>query len=75
MAEACLQGDYNKAAALQIRMMPLIRLLFSEVSPIPVKCALHLMGMTEETLRLPLVPMSAAGCEKLQNEMTRLGLL
>jgi 4-hydroxy-tetrahydrodipicolinate synthase len=75
MAEACLQGDYKKAAALQIRMMPLIRLLFSEVSPIPVKCALHLMGMMEETLRLPLVPMSAAGCEKLQNEMTRLGFL
>ena len=75
MADACLRGDYKKAAALQIRMMPLIRLLFSEVSPIPVKCALHLMGMMEETLRLPLVPMSVAGREKLQNEMTRLGLL
>ncbi len=75
MAEACLQGDYKKATALQIRMMPLIRLLFSEVSPVPIKCALHLMGMIEETLRLPLVPMSENGREKLQNEMTRLGLL
>ncbi len=75
MADACLRGDCGKAASLQIRMMPLIRLLFSEVSPIPVKCALHLMGMAEETLRLPLVPMSDAGRERLRAEMKKQELL
>ena len=42
LAGACLQGDYQKAAAMQIRYMELIDALFCEVNPIPVKTALDL---------------------------------
>ena len=45
LAGACLQGDYQKAAAMQVRYMELIDALFCEVNPIPVKTALNLMGL------------------------------
>ena len=65
----------GEASRVQLRLMPLIRLLFSEVNPIPVKAAMHLKGWCENRLRLPLIPMSGAGEEKLEAEMRRLGIL
>ena len=55
--------------------MPLIRRLFSEVSPIPVKAALSMMGRIEDTLRLPLVPLSESAREALRREMKRMELI
>ena len=54
MAYAALNGDFDTAAALQIQLQPLIDLLFSEVSPIPVKEAMSLMGFDCGVCRLPL---------------------
>ena len=75
MATAWLQGDARKALELQLGLLPLIRLLFCEVSPIPVKAALRRMGLIEEVLRLPLTPLSADKAELLAREMKRLGLI
>lgn len=54
MAQAALSGDYAKAAAMQIELLPLIELLFSEVNPVPVKAAMKIMGFDCGYCRLPL---------------------
>ena len=58
MAKAALNGDFDTAAALQLRLLPLIKGLFSEVNPIPVKAAMALIGFDCGECRLPLTPIS-----------------
>lgn len=60
MAEAALDGDFDTAADLQLRLLPLIEALFREVSPIPVKAAMKLLGFDCGTCRLPLTAASSA---------------
>ncbi len=74
MTDAWEQGDTAKAKQLQLRYLPLIRLLFSQVSPIPIKAAMHMMGLCENELRLPLLPISGETAEPLRRELIRLGL-
>ena len=62
-------GDAAGAAALQMKYKPLIDALFSEVNPIPIKAALHALGLCSDYARLPLTPMSPAARENLLNRM------
>ena len=75
LAEACLQADWEKGRALQFKMIPLIRSLFIETNPIPVKTALSLMGKCSGELRLPLTSMAEGNLKKLQQAMVGFGLL
>ena len=75
MINEALDGNYGKATELQLDFLPLIRLLFVEVNPIPAKAALALMGRMHNVLRLPLVPMSQGNQDKLRAELQRMGLL
>ena len=75
MADACLAGDYQKAAAMQIRDMDLIDALFCEVNPIPVKTAMNLMGMDVGPLRLPLCEMEEGNLARLKTALTAANLL
>ena len=75
LVAAAREGDLAKARELQVRLNPLHRLLFCESNPIPVKWALHLMGLFGPELRLPLVPMTQPNAHKLQAELSSLGLL
>lgn len=54
LAQAALDGDFDTACDLQIRLLPLIEALFREVNPIPVKAAMKLMGYDCGDCRLPL---------------------
>lgn len=56
----------EKADALQEKMQPLIRALFSETNPAPVKAALNLMGLCGDEVRLPLVRVQPGTLEKLR---------
>ena len=58
-------GDIVGSAALQLRLLPLIKALFCEVNPIPAKAAMSAMGYGENVLRLPLTPMEEGNKEKL----------
>ena len=58
-------GDVAGAAALQCKFMPLVRSLFCETNPIPVKAAMAAMGWCENFLRLPLTVMEPEHAEKL----------
>ncbi len=75
MMHAALEGDYKTAGSEQLRLMPFIRALFSETSPIPCKAAMAAMGMMADEVRLPLVPMQAATREKMYGIMRELGLI
>jgi 4-hydroxy-tetrahydrodipicolinate synthase len=75
LAAAALAGDFKRAREIHYRMLPLIRSLFVETNPIPVKQALAFMGKCANELRMPLVPMTAGPAEKLRLSMKDLRLL
>ncbi len=66
LARAALDGDFDTAADLQLRLLPLTEALFREVNPIPVKAAMKLVGYDCGTCRLPLTPASSETIAKLQ---------
>jgi len=68
-------GDVRGAAALQLRYKALIDALFCEVNPIPAKAAAAAMGLCEDVLRLPLVPMEDAHRQELLRLMRAEGLV
>lgn len=70
MAKAALEGDYNTAGALQLRLQALNELMFCEVNPIPVKAAMKLVGYDCGGCRLPLTPLSQENHEKLKSLLT-----
>ena len=75
MTQYCLDGDFAKAAEIQIRALPLIKALFCEVNPIPVKAALNMQGFQVGKPRLPLTEMEAAHQEILRKAMKEFGCL
>ncbi|MDD6034639.1 MAG: 4-hydroxy-tetrahydrodipicolinate synthase [Lachnospiraceae bacterium] len=68
-------GDVKGSLELQLKYLPLVNNLFSEVNPIPVKAALNLMGMEVGPLRLPLTEMEEAHKAKLAAVMRELGVI
>ena len=75
LAQACLKGDWEKGRKLQLRLVPLIRAVFIETNPIPIKTALSLMGKCRGDLRLPLTPMSEGNLKRLKTAMADFALL
>ena len=67
LAQAALDGDFDTAADLQVRLLPLIELLFSEVNPIPVKAAMKIIGYDCGDCRLPLTAASQRTITKLKS--------
>ena len=67
-------GNVAEAARLQCKFMPLIRSLFCESNPIPVKAAMAALGFCENYLRLPLVPMEQDHYGTMLQRMRELGL-
>lgn len=74
MCDQFFAGDVAGAAALQCKMLPLIRALFSEVNPIPAKAAVAAMGFGEEYLRMPLSYLEDGNRENLLKQMRILGV-
>ena len=69
ICENFFKGNAKEAAIMQIEAIPLIKALFSEVNPIPVKAALNMIGYNYGIPRLPLIEMSEEGKEKLKNTL------
>lgn len=70
-----LAGDVKGSAALQLKAIPLIDALFSEVNPIPVKKAMNLMGMEVGPLRMPLTEMTDGNAAKLEQALKNFGVI
>ncbi|MGN2621782.1 4-hydroxy-tetrahydrodipicolinate synthase [Stutzerimonas balearica] len=78
MADLCaaaMAGDAATARAINERLMPLHQKLFIESNPIPVKFALHEMGLMADGIRLPLTWLSPACREPLRQAMRQCGIL
>ena len=69
-----LNGDLEKAREMQLKALPLIDALFSEVNPIPVKKAMSFMGWEAGPLRAPLSEMEDAHAEVLRQAMKDFGI-
>ena len=70
-----LNGKIIEAQDMQLDAIYLIKALFSEVNPIPVKAALNMLGYNAGIPRLPLIEMSEKGKEKLEKELKKFELL
>ena len=75
MINAALAGDMANAATLHKRLYRLFRDLFIDTNPIPVKCALALMGRIEEVYRLPLCETSDACRAQIRATLAELKLV
>jgi len=75
MAAAALAGDFARAREMHFKMLPLMRALFLETNPIPVKYAVSLMGKCTAEMRMPLTTMSQGPAEKLRGVMKELRLI
>ena len=75
MCMAALEGDFKKAAKLQVEAVELIDNLFIEVNPIPVKMAMNLQGKNVGTLRMPLTDLEEEHTKTLEKSMKSYGIL
>ena len=75
LTEACLREDWAAGRRIQFELLPLIRRLFSETNPIPVKAALAAMGRCGPEIRLPLTPMTEPNLKRLKAAMAGYGLI
>lgn len=69
------EGKIAESRALQLKLLPLINALFSDVNPIPVKEAMNMMGWECGECRLPLVSMQPQAREHLRSLMQEQGLI
>jgi 4-hydroxy-tetrahydrodipicolinate synthase len=75
LTAAAAAGNFTRARELHYQLLALIRALFIETNPIPVKQALALMGKCANELRLPLVPMTQGAADRLAAAMKELRLI
>jgi len=75
LVNLALDGDWERARKLHYRLLPLMEVNFVESSPGPVKAALAILGLIEENLRLPLVPIEEKSRERVHEVLIELGLL
>ena len=75
MVASYLSGDLESSRKIQLKTLELVKALFIEVSPIPVKEAMNLMGMNIGKCRMPLVDMSGKNREILKRAMQNYGLI
>lgn len=75
LCQAFFDGDIETARKLQLQVLPMVKALFCEPSPVPVKKAMNLMGMNVGGCRLPLIDMEPQNEAVLQKVLTQYGLL
>ena len=75
MQEACAQGAFEAARAIDDKLAPLHKALFIEPSPAPAKYACSLLGLCSDEVRLPLVPCSEPAKAQIRAAMIAAGLL
>ncbi|HEX7320582.1 MAG TPA: 4-hydroxy-tetrahydrodipicolinate synthase [bacterium] len=74
MCRSFFSGKIRGAQRIHLRLFPVVKALFLETNPIPLKKAMHLMGMPSGKLRLPLVEMSSANTVLLRSALKGYGV-
>lgn len=75
LVHAALSGNFERAQRIHLEIFPLLKMLFVETNPIPVKTALAMMGLLKEEFRLPLCEMSEPNRAKLRELLLRHDLI
>ncbi len=75
LCQAAAQGDFAKAREIHFKLLPLMRAMFCETNPIPVKTATKLMGRTNGVLRLPLCELRPESLDRLTAALRDAGLV
>jgi len=75
LVAACARGDFPEGRRIHNRLLRLMNLNFLESNPIPVKASLALMGLCEESFRLPLCPPTEGTRDALRGALRELGLV
>jgi 4-hydroxy-tetrahydrodipicolinate synthase len=75
MVEAFHKGNIDEARRVHLELAPLVRAVFLETNPIPIKKAVELIGLAAGELRLPLAPMSTDNEQKLKTALNDLHLI
>jgi 4-hydroxy-tetrahydrodipicolinate synthase len=72
---AAIAGDVKRAMEIQFKLMPVHKHLFVEANPIPVKWAMHRMGLSGPTLRLPMTELTSANEPVVEGALRAAGLI
>ncbi|MBR4677591.1 MAG: 4-hydroxy-tetrahydrodipicolinate synthase [Bacteroidales bacterium] len=72
MIKLALEGDFISAREIHFKLLELMNALFEDGSPSGAKAALNILGIMEENLRLPLVPVSPSVREKIKTLLSKL---
>jgi 4-hydroxy-tetrahydrodipicolinate synthase len=72
--EACMAGAFDRALALQDRLVPLHDAMFCEASPAPVKYAASVLGLCSDEVRLPIVPATEPARARIREAMAQAGI-
>lgn len=75
MVEYYLNGNTAAATRIQISLTPLVKAVFCDINPIPVKAALNMMGFAVGSCRLPLCDTTEANLELIRNTLMKLGFI
>jgi 4-hydroxy-tetrahydrodipicolinate synthase len=75
MVHLAMDGDFDSARSIHYRLLDLLEGNFIESSPIPVKCAMRMMGLCGDRVRLPLVPIQPENRERLRRILVALDLV
>jgi 4-hydroxy-tetrahydrodipicolinate synthase len=75
LCEAAVTGDLVRARELQFKLLKLHQMMFVEPNPIPVKWALHEMGVIDKGIRLPLTPLTENLRQPLKDVLSKTGVI
>ncbi len=75
LCAAMEKGDLKTAQELHYKLLPLVKAMFVETNPAPIKTAMGILGMCSDELRLPLSPMATSNVDKLKTALKNYGLL
>ncbi|MBA2853651.1 4-hydroxy-tetrahydrodipicolinate synthase [Methanococcus maripaludis] len=75
MVDFANAGKFDKAKEIHYKLFPLMKAMFIETNPIPIKTAMNMLGIPSGELRLPLCEMAESNKLKLQDALNNLGLL
>ena len=75
MCMAAIQGDRARAMAIQLQLLPIHKHLFVEANPIPVKWAMHRLGLCGPALRLPMTQLESSNAPIVEAALKAAGLL
>ena len=75
MIAAFFDGDYNRAQAIHLELLPVFKMIFITANPIPIKTAVNMLGQNAGHLRLPLIPATESECQQIRTVMQNLKLL